>query len=530
MRPVKLNLSAFGPYAGEQVVDFGELKDRTLFMIHGRTGAGKTSILDAISFALYGVCSGKHRETKQIRSDHAAPTAVTEVAFEFKIAAKTYRVYRKPEQPRPKKGGGFSASKPEATLQICDDSDHDKWITLATKWNAVTQEVESLIGFRAEQFRQVVMLPQGEFLKLLHSDSKERQSILEVLFQTEFYRLVEEELKLEAKKAENQVETLRDHLKVILGQAGVESREDLHSLKADQENSLSAIKKKVAELRQVDQVAQAALEQGQLIHSRFVELEQAQKALTGLVNDSVKIDKKRGDLEAARKAQILVPLEKSLNDRKQESDRAGKKLDEAKAAFQKATEHLRKAEPEHLEKKKQFDTLDIHRQELNSIDIVIQKLKLHNESKAKIVKAREESDQKESLVNKLKTQLQNLRNKLEQGAVAKEEASTKAAQIDSLEMKLKDLEKLAGVYKELGRIRRNLSMAQRKSKELTKLFDQSSSAFAEALEEYKKLESAWFLGQAAILAKELKLRRPMPGMRIFHAPCSCYLNRASAGR
>jgi DNA repair protein SbcC/Rad50 len=513
MRPVKLSLSAFGPYAGDQVVDFGALKDRTLFIIHGRTGSGKTSILDAISFALYGVCSGKHREIKQIRSDHAAPTSVTEVTFEFTISDKKYRVYRKPEQPRPKKGGGFVSAKPEAALQIYDGTDEtngDKWTTLATKWNAVTQEIESLIGFRAEQFRQVVMLPQGEFLKLLHADSKERQNILEVLFQTEFYRLVEEELKLEAKKAESQVETLKDHLKVILNQAGVESKDDLQSIKMGEEEKLLTVKEKVAELREVDQRAQTALEQGQLIHSKFAELEQAQRALQKLLGDLDKIAGKRKDLEAARKAQALAPFEKSRNDRKQESDRAGKKLDEAKTAFGKANEDLRRAEPEYLEKKKQFDSLDIQKQELNAINIVIQKLKLHEESKSKISEARKESDLKETALNELKSKLQDSRKKLEQSAVAREEASQKAVRVDSLETQIKDLEKQAGLHRELSKIRRNVSIALRKSNELTKGFEQSLGALAEALEEYKAFESAWFLGQAAILAKELKPGTPCP--------------------
>jgi exonuclease SbcC len=154
--------------------------------------------------------------------------------------------------------------------------------------------------------------------------------------------------------------------------------------------------------------------------------------------------------------------------------------------------------------------LDSQKQELNALNIVIQKLKLHEESKGEIAEARKESDKKEKTLNELKTRLHDLRKKLEQNAVAREEASQKAARIDSLETQIKDLEKQAGLHKELGKIRRNVSIAQRKSDELTKLFEQSLSALAAALEEYKRLESAWFLGQAAILAKELKPDAPCP--------------------
>ena len=117
MKPLKLTLQAFGPYAGEEVLDFRELEERSFFLIHGPTGSGKTSILDGISFALYGETSGQERDGKFLRSHHSGLEVPTEVTLDFSIGEEVYRVTRSPEQERPRKrGAGTTTERPRATL------------------------------------------------------------------------------------------------------------------------------------------------------------------------------------------------------------------------------------------------------------------------------------------------------------------------------------------------------------------------------------------------------------------------------
>jgi exonuclease SbcC len=162
MKPLKLFMNSFGAYADAQLIDFTLLGDRNFFLIHGPTGSGKTTILDAITFALYGTASGDLRETKNLRSDYAPPSSKTQVDFSFRSGAKEYLVVRTPEQEAAKARGTGTRKLP-ATAALYGLDGGDEKNLLATGVSEVTKQVETIIGFKAEQFRQIVLLPQGEF-------------------------------------------------------------------------------------------------------------------------------------------------------------------------------------------------------------------------------------------------------------------------------------------------------------------------------------------------------------------------------
>ena len=181
MKPLQLTMRAFGAYAGEQIIDFTLLGDKNFFLIHGPTGSGKTTILDAISFALYGSASGDLRESKNLRSDYAPAEQKTEVEFTFKSGEYIYQVLRAPEQELKKQRGEGTRKVPAAAalFKILTDGSKEP---LAAKSDEVTKKITELIGFKAEQFRQIVLLPQGEFRRFLIAESKDRKAILEKIF------------------------------------------------------------------------------------------------------------------------------------------------------------------------------------------------------------------------------------------------------------------------------------------------------------------------------------------------------------
>lgn len=204
MKPISLTIEAFGPYRDSVTLDFNELQDHSMFLIAGPTGAGKTSILDAMVYALYGEPSGEVRKTDAIRSDFAEPHRMTRVDFSFAIGDAQYRVERLPKQMVAKKRGtGMREQNASATVYEKKDGE---WKVIATSAAAIRDTIQQIIGFRKDQFLQVVLLPQGEFRKLLVASTSEREELLHTLFRTELYRKLQEVLKTAYDEAKAGVE------------------------------------------------------------------------------------------------------------------------------------------------------------------------------------------------------------------------------------------------------------------------------------------------------------------------------------
>lgn len=193
MKPLKLTLSAFGPYADEVMIDFTQFGGQGLFLVTGDTGAGKTTIFDGITFALYGETSGGVREVSMLRSKYAKPETPTFAEFVFEYKSVVYTVKRSPDYERPKaRGTGMTVQKGEALLSFSDGK------APVTKLKEVNQVVAELIGLDMKQFTQIAMIAQGDFRKLLLADTEERSNIFRKLFHTDIYKTIQERLKFEA--------------------------------------------------------------------------------------------------------------------------------------------------------------------------------------------------------------------------------------------------------------------------------------------------------------------------------------------
>jgi exonuclease SbcC len=228
MRPQRLRLTAFGPFAGTGAVAPDALSDSGLFLLHGDTGAGKTTLLDAMGFALYGRVPGVRNDAKRLRSDYATPDAHTEVQLEATLGGRRMRITRSPEYDRPKKSGtGTTTQKPKVLLEEQVDG---RWTTLSTAFREAGDEIADLVGMSAEQFFQVVLLPQGEFAKFLRADSAARAQLLEKLFGTVLYRSAEEWLVGRRIATARAVDAVRSHValataRVALAAGGPEPAE-----------------------------------------------------------------------------------------------------------------------------------------------------------------------------------------------------------------------------------------------------------------------------------------------------------------
>ena len=207
MRPLKLKMKAFGPYASETVIDFDKIGKSGIYLVTGETGSGKTTIFDAISYALYGKASGQSREPSMLRSMYADRDTATEVELDFEYRGEIYRIKRNPEYERPKKRGeGTTRENANAEL-LCPDG------RFINKREDVDREIINIMGIDQTQFSQIVMIAQGDFLKLLLSSTDERIKIFRKLFNTSLYQSVQDRLKDESKKVSDECLRLRESIK-----------------------------------------------------------------------------------------------------------------------------------------------------------------------------------------------------------------------------------------------------------------------------------------------------------------------------
>ncbi|MGW1064269.1 AAA family ATPase [Streptomyces aureus] len=207
MRLHRLDITAFGPFGGTQRVDFDELSAAGLFLLHGQTGAGKTSVLDAVCFALYGAVPGARQSGQGLglRSDHAAPETRTEIRLELSVSGRRLEVTRQPPWERPKKRGtGTTTEKAQSWLREYD-STAGTWKDLSRSHQEIGEEVTQLLGMSREQFCQVVLLPQGDFARFLRADAEARGKLLGRLFDTHRFAEVEKHLAERRRAAEADV-------------------------------------------------------------------------------------------------------------------------------------------------------------------------------------------------------------------------------------------------------------------------------------------------------------------------------------
>ena len=218
MRPLKLTISAFGPYADLTVFDFEKLGKGGLYLITGDTGAGKTTIFDAITYALYGETSGEHREVSMLRSKYANDSTETFVELLFSYRDKEYTIRRNPDYDRAvKRGTGVTKQIAKAQIIMPDGK------VISNRIKEVDEAVKEIIGIDKNQFCRIAMIAQGDFLKLLLASTKERMEIFRHIFKTELYRSLQDRLSMEAKELKKECEVIQNSIRQYIADLRIRS-------------------------------------------------------------------------------------------------------------------------------------------------------------------------------------------------------------------------------------------------------------------------------------------------------------------
>ena len=389
MKPISLTIEAFGPYRDSVTLDFNELQNHSMFLISGPTGAGKTSILDAMVYALYGEPSGEVRKTDAIRSDFAEPQHMTRVDFSFAIGEARYRVERLPKQLVAKKRGtGMREQNASATVYEMKDGE---WKVIATSAAAIRDTIQRIIGFRKDQFLQVVLLPQGEFRKLLVASTSEREELLHTLFRTELYRRLQDALKSAYDEAKSGIEENVTKQSALLQSIPHDEKipvltiEHVRELLKDREphrdtlvverdkavavvDQFNTLRNEWALYNQVQQSLIEATNKLDLVKGREKErssLNEKVQFLTGLT-PSYELYKQLGDKQA-----VLKTLKTALSDAKKSVEAAAQHESKCTEAYEVLASHAETIQAKRTtlaqlrQQSEKFDELALLNQELN---------------------------------------------------------------------------------------------------------------------------------------------------------------------
>ncbi|MBD7907872.1 AAA family ATPase [Sporosarcina gallistercoris] len=529
MRPTRLTMTAFGPYRGTETIDFTILKEHGLFAVSGATGAGKTTIFDAICFALYGQASGEDRtDIRALRSDFAQNDLQTAVELEFIIQNRTYRVLR--QVPYTKKGNKGETSGRTEFFQQTDQGEIpavERQIV-----SEVNKKIEELIGFTLAQFSQIVMLPQGEFRKFLTSDTENKETILRKIFKTEHYREMADILKKRKDFAVSELNTARLSMEQIIRQLPVSlpgresflfdtlQAESIHPTRLleglEQERihyktAAKASNETYRKAYEAHEQAQQAFFKGTALNTQFENLERKVNELQLLNSRETELNADRVRIQKAEQAVQLEPYERRVVEADYELKARQKELQQATSNLATAKEASIKVEEVFNEEMKKQPL----RQQSSERLITLQNF-LPN------VKQIEEKEQR----------IHTLQKRVDNGQLELENVqSTIEATIDNvqkLKLKLESLESASEGYEqvvdELTDARQKKDLLTRHS-ERTKMIHQLAAKLElkkERMETARRqanaIEAQWIANQAALLAETLEDGTPCPVCGSEHHP------------
>jgi DNA repair protein SbcC/Rad50 len=345
MKPIRLSLQAFGPFASTEVVDFRSAIETGLFGIYGQTGAGKSTLFSAMSFALFGAPTRTDQEPRSLRSDHAAADLPTEIEFVFELGAKTYLIRRRPAQERPKaRGEGRTEDAAEASLFDVTGIPIDALgpgqsgrVIAEKKVSVVGQQVEELLGYGADQFRQIVLLPQGKFETFLAAKTDDRVKILRDLFDVTIYRDLAARLKEEASEAERALREQRSLYLARLADRGFESVDALELGIAAAYSEVDAKRGRQRVAEAANETARKVLNEAEQVEKAFAAVDKARQALDDLEAKTSEIEALTRRVEAVTNASQARDLESAWHDAARDSRDAAKGVTEAAADLERMT-------------------------------------------------------------------------------------------------------------------------------------------------------------------------------------------------
>ena len=464
MRPLLLKMSAFGPYAGNTVIEFDKLGDKGLYLICGDTGAGKTTIFDAICYALFGEASGRLRDVSMLRSKYADDLTPTEVELLFMHNDKEYRIVRNPEYYRPsKRGEGFTKQPQDACLYMPDGN-------VISKAKDVNKAVEELLSLNCDQFFQISMIAQGSFRELLISDTNTRQKIFRELFKTGFYLTLQDKLSEARKEISDKVSDSKKSIEQYVRDIMVDE-DDVLSIDVENAKAGLMLTEDIIELivSLINKDETIANDNENKLKTVNGELER--------INSSIAIIE-----NAINSKEVLDITLKEYEEKKPVEEAVNAEFEKAKIELAKKDDIVKELSAIEAEIKKNED--------INKTEALVNRLSDDEKNKTEnLGLLLDEKEQKAGVLSELKSELDGLKNV--------------GVSIEEYKNKLEKLDKSINELNELKKEHKKFIRGQQELEELTDKYIEDNNEFKRLRDIYEEMEQAFRDGQAGILAATL---------------------------
>lgn len=516
MKPLRLRLRAFGPYPRESLIDFSPLANGGLFLIHGPTGAGKTSILDGLCFALFGSASGGERSSEALRSDRAATDLLTEARLEFALGPDVYRITREPKQETAKKRGeGLKTSNPKGVLEKLTagsvaDLDGATWDLIASGDTKTNDAVVGLLGMNEDQFRQVVVLPQGQFRKFLSAGSTDREELLEQLFRTHRYRELCETMEKRKNALKKDITERQTKATALLSSLDVATAGDLDRLVLEAQERLALLERSGPEIESRHAVATEKLALARSFAKAKQELAAAEAKRKTLELERAEIEGARRKLADERRVRPVMEADRRVTEIQADLDKIGHEAEAAEKARVKAVAEAARARElliAHEAKVPEAKTWESEKQKLQALLPKVTRLGVLRTQLGAVTKelarAESEAGDVERNLKSAKDTQPELQKKIDS---LQETISKGADSAEELSQLTREKESAAALYTRLTELEKKRDAESHAKNESEKI----EKEWASSQKVVTTLKLAYHRAQAALLAAQLEDQAPCP--------------------
>lgn len=535
MKPIYLKMKAFGSYK-EEYIDFSKVQ-QGVFLITGDTGAGKTTIFDAITYALYGESSGGKRDSKMMVSQFASSGEYTEVEFAFLYGKDTYKIKRAPEQPKYKEKKQEDGTviyeqlkttrKPEVELTLPNGEIY------IGKLNETNKKIQEIIGIDASQFTQIAMLAQGDFLKLLHAKSDERKEIFSKIFDTHFYYQIEKEIETCYKNCENALKENEKEIETCLtnivcskdsakkeewenkGTFSIDRKEEIFQLIKEIQKEYEDLSAKNKETRLTFEkkrdTLQKSIHDAQIVNKDFTDLKLAKEKRDKLEQQKDEIEENRNQVKKGEKALKIAGSYSMFSDKRTTLLKKTDTVEQLQKEFTAKKEQLEPLEKKKQETQKRYE--EEFSKKIEEYSRLEEKLKLYEEIgtlQAKYNEEKETQIKKEKLQKKKEQQKKKTKEKADTIKKEIEELSNLAEKRDAIQIQIEKLSREQEDLEEFLKLLNTGKDTQKQLEKQQKKKEKAEKTEQDAEEHYNTLYQNFIHSQAHVLRATLIEGEPCP--------------------